>query len=83
MQITHKRAIEFQLTITKYVATRRKPEGRKARHVRVPSKKAVPMPGRERPDRRIGYPTMKITRLLSRADCHVIGEAWNDDCIAL
>lgn len=58
------------------MATRRKPEGPKARQVRVPSKKAAPIPERESPVTRIGDPAIKIKRLLKRADFHVAGEDW-------
>lgn len=66
------------MPITKYEATRRKPDGPKARHVRVPSKKAAAMPDRDKPETRIGMPRMKIRRLLSREDFHVGGEDWTN-----
>lgn len=62
--------------MTKYVATRRKPEGPKARQVRVPSRKAATMPEKESPATRIGEPRTKITKLLRMADCHVGGDDW-------
>lgn len=66
------------MPITKYEATRKNPDGPKARHVRVPSKKAAAMPDRDKPETRIGLPRMKIRRLLSREDCHVGGEDWTN-----
>lgn len=62
------------LTITKYVATRRNPEDPKARQVRVPSRKAAPIPESDRPETKSGEPKVKIITLLSKADCHVGGE---------
>lgn len=68
--------MRFLLTITKYAATRRNPGGPKERQVRVPSKKAAPMPDRLKPEIKIGDPRMKITRLLSTEDSQVGGEDW-------
>lgn len=65
---------DFMLTMTKYAATRRNPEEPKARHVRVPSKKAAAMPDGDKPETRTGEPTRKITALLRRADFHVGGD---------
>lgn len=58
------------------MATRRKPEAPNARQVRVPSKKAAPIPETERPVTRIGDPAMKINILQKRADSHVAGDDW-------
>lgn len=68
--------MRFLLTITKYAATRRNPGEPKERQVRVPSKKAAPMPDRLKPEIKIGDPRMKIMRLLSREDSQVGGEDW-------
>lgn len=65
---------KFLLTITKYVATRRNPEDPKALQVRVPSKKAAPIPESDNPETKSGEPKVKMMILLSKADCHVGGE---------
>lgn len=62
--------------MTKYIATRRKPEGPKARQVRVPSKNAAAMPDTESPDTRIGEPAKNINMLLRIEEFHVGGEDW-------
>lgn len=44
--------------------------------MRVPKRKAEAMPETERPEIRIGEPTMKIKVLLRSADCQVGGDVW-------
>lgn len=63
--------------MTKYVATRRNPEGPKARQVSVPSRNAATKPDRDKPETRIGEPNVKIRTLLRRADCHEGGDDWS------
>lgn len=56
------------------MATRRNPEDPKARQVRVPSRKAAPIPETDKPETKSGEPKVKIITLLSKADCHVGGD---------
>lgn len=63
-------------TITKYIATSKKPGAPKALQVNVPSKKAAAIPEIESPETRIGEPTKKMRRLLRIEDVHVGGDAW-------
>lgn len=60
----------------KQVATRRNPEGPKARQVSEPSKKAATIPESDKPVTKIGEPNTKIKTLLIKADCHVAGDDW-------
>lgn len=58
------------------MATRKNPEGPKARQVSVPSRNAAPIPERDKPETKIGDPKRNISALLRSADCHVAGDDW-------
>lgn len=58
----------------KWVATSKNPELPNARQVKIPNKRAAPIPDADNPNTRTGDPIRNMSRLLAMAELHVGGE---------